>query len=177
MGATQVQKARAERLNKKPGRPYFRIIRGASSSERSGDKEPLLGNSARHRTSAERALFRSFPPPPLDGPIHANRFADSRESFQGSRTEPLLAHRVLDRLNHMKIEVFLRIDSHESIRANRTDSRCESPGHLSSPRKEARKLEKKSPRHRPGVPGTPGGTTRGPSAGVPGIPCCLLWKN
>ena len=30
----------------------------------------------------------------------------------------------------MKIRVFLRIDSRESILASRTDSRCESPGHL-----------------------------------------------
>ena len=87
----------------------------------------------------------------LDGPIRVNRFADSRESpdsresFQGSRTEPLLcesrfgglkmANRRLEairanRSNVMKIEVFLRIDSCESIRANRPDSRCESPGHL-----------------------------------------------
>ena len=37
-----------------------------------------------------------------------------------------------NRLNIMKIGVFfLRIDSRESIQANRPDSRCESPGHLS----------------------------------------------
>ena len=88
----------------------------------------------------------------LDGPIRADRFADSRESldsresFQGSRTEPLFcesrfggqaigANRRVEairanRLHVMKIGVLLRIDSCESIRANRPDSRCESPGHL-----------------------------------------------
>ena len=64
----------------------------------------------------------------------------------GSRTEPLflrialwgpkIANRrfkaILANRSHMlKIGVFLRIDSRESIRANRPDSRCESPGHLS----------------------------------------------
>ena len=34
-------------------------------------------------------------------------------------------------LDRMKIGDFLRIDSRESIPANRPDSRCESPGHLS----------------------------------------------
>ena len=36
---------------------------------------------------------------------------------------------------------------------------------------------RKSPGHRPGVPGTPGGTNRGLPAGVPGISCYLLYKN
>ena len=35
-----------------------------------------------------------------------------------------------NRSHVMKIGVFLRIDSRESIRANRPDSRCESPVHL-----------------------------------------------
>ena len=33
---------------------------------------------------------------------------------------------------------------------------------------------RKIPGHRPGVPGTPGGTNRGLPAGVPEISCCLL---
>ena len=37
-----------------------------------------------------------------------------------------------NRSHVMKIAGFLRIDSCESIRANRPDSRCESPGHLGS---------------------------------------------
>ena len=91
----------------------------------------------------------------LDGPIRANRFADSRESpdsresFQGSQTEPsflrialrgakkIANHRFeairANRLHVMNIVFFfLRIDSRESIGANRPDSRCESPGHLGS---------------------------------------------
>ena len=78
------------------------------------------------------------------------RWPDSRESFQGSRTEPPFVRialrgvkRILDvnrkseairanRSHRMKIEIFLRIDSRELIRANRPDSRCESPGHLSA---------------------------------------------
>ena len=70
---------------------------------------------------------------------------DSRESFQGSRTEPLfceshvrglkIANRRFEAIRanppHVtKIGVFLRIDSRESIHANRRDSRCESPGRL-----------------------------------------------
>ena len=91
-----------------------------------------------------------------DGPIGANRFADSRESpesresFQGSRTEPLflriapwrakhfITNRRFDAIRANRSHVikiglafFLRIDFHESIRANRPDSHCESPGHLS----------------------------------------------
>ena len=72
----------------------------------------------------------------LDGLIRASRFADSRElvdsreSFQGSRAEPLLLRIALrgakngesqvwgdsraNRLKHMKIGPFLRIDSRES---------------------------------------------------------------
>ena len=78
--------------------------------------------------------------PGLDGPIHANRFADSRESLdfresrEASRTEPLFceshfgALRLVNRrfeairanrLDVMKMGSFLRIDSRESIRANR----------------------------------------------------------
>ena len=34
-------------------------------------------------------------------------------------------------LERYELGIFLRIDSRESIRANRPDSRCESPGHLS----------------------------------------------
>ena len=34
------------------------------------------------------------------------------------------------RSHAMKIGVFMRLASHESIHANRRDSRCESPGHL-----------------------------------------------
>ena len=89
----------------------------------------------------------------LGGPIRANRFADSRESpdsresSRGSRTEPLscesrfgglkIANRSFEavranRWHVMKIGVFLRIDSCGSIHANRPDSRCESPGHLSA---------------------------------------------
>ena len=88
----------------------------------------------------------------LDGPIRANRFADSRESpdsresSRGSRSEPLfcksrfrglkIANRSFEairanRWHVMKIVFFLRIDSCESIRASRPNSRCESPGHLS----------------------------------------------
>ena len=87
----------------------------------------------------------------LDGPIRANRFADSRgspdsrESFRVS--EPLFWESRFGRLNiakrrfeairanrsHiMQIGGFHRIDSRESIRANRPDSPCESPGQLSS---------------------------------------------
>ena len=87
----------------------------------------------------------------LDGPIRANRFADSRElpdsreSFQGSQTEPLFCesrfgglktanHRFkairANRSHVLKTGVFLRIDSRESIHANRPGSRCESPGRL-----------------------------------------------
>ena len=86
--------------------------------------------------------------------IRANRFADSRESpdsreaSQRSRTEPLfcescfgglkIANRGFEairanRSQVMKMGAFLRIDSRESIRANRPDSCCESPGHLSFP--------------------------------------------
>ena len=36
----------------------------------------------------------------------------------------------MNRSHVIKIGFFLRINSHESIRANRPDSRCESPGHL-----------------------------------------------
>ena len=67
---------------------------------------------------------------------------DSRESFQGCRTEPLfcesgfgglkIANRGFEairanRSNVMKIGIFLR----GSIRANRPGSRCDSRGHLS----------------------------------------------
>ena len=73
----------------------------------------------------------------LDGPIRANRFADSRESpdsresFRGSRIEPLFCESHFERLkianrrfeairanrSHiMKIGGFLRIDSRESPR-------------------------------------------------------------
>ena len=83
----------------------------------------------------------------------ANRFADSHESpdcrelFQGSRTEPLLCKSGFrglksanprfeairaNRSQAMKTRVLLNVDSLESIRANRPDSRCESPDHLSS---------------------------------------------
>ena len=86
-------------------------------------------------------LTLTHPPPPfkLDGPIRANRFADSRESpdscesFQGSQTEPHLLRiafpggglRIANRYNRrfeviranrpdmMKVWVFLRIDSRE----------------------------------------------------------------
>ena len=86
----------------------------------------------------------------LDGPIRANRFADSRESpdsresFQGSRTEPLFgksrfgALKIANRrfearesLARYEYRGFLRIDSCESIRASCPDSRCESSSHLS----------------------------------------------
>ena len=68
----------------------------------------------------------------LDGPVRANRFADSRESFRGSRPEPLLLRMELggggglkianrkfeairaNRSHVMKIGVVLRIDSRES---------------------------------------------------------------
>ena len=87
----------------------------------------------------------------LDDPIRVNRFGDScespdsRKSFQGSRTEPLfceshfgglkIANRRSEaiRANRSHIVntgVFLRINSRESIRANRPDLRCESRGHL-----------------------------------------------
>ena len=89
-------------------------------------------------------------------PIRANRFADSRasldsrDSFQGSRTEPRfcesrfggakVANRRFQAIRANRSHVmktgfylfFLRIGSRESIHANRPDSRCESPGHLSS---------------------------------------------
>ena len=42
-----------------------------------------------------------------------------------------------NRSNVMKIGVFLRIDSRDSVPANRPASRCESPGHLSSPTKHS----------------------------------------
>ena len=76
------------------------------------------------------------------------RLPDSCESFPGSRTEPLffcesrfgvggakIANRRFEairanRSHLMKIDVSLRIDLRESMRANRTDSRCELPGHL-----------------------------------------------
>ena len=71
---------------------------------------------------------------------------DSRESFQGSRTEPLFCESRFgglkivnrrfeairaNRSHVMKVEAFLRIDLRESIRTNRLDSRCESQRHLS----------------------------------------------
>ena len=95
------------------------------------------------------------PPIYLDGPIRANRFADSRESlasresFRGSRTEPLFCESRFggpqianlrfeairaNRSHVVKIGFFFRIDLRESIQANRPDSRCESPGHLSRQR-------------------------------------------
>ena len=64
---------------------------------------PGTPKDRRGHSKTGKALFN------LDGPIRVNRFADSRESldsresFQGSRTD----------------------------RANRPDSRCESPCHLS----------------------------------------------
>ena len=50
----------------------------------------------------------------LDGPIHANRFADSRESSRGSRTEPLF---------HESRFGALKVANHgfEVIRANRSN--------------------------------------------------------
>ena len=84
----------------------------------------------------------------LDGPTRANRFADSREwpdsreSFQGSRTEwtasggLTIANRKFEairanRSHIMKIFFSQRVDSQKKNRANRPDSPCESPGHLS----------------------------------------------
>ena len=106
-----------------------------------------------------REFRNSRKSPDLDGPIRANRFADSRESpdsresFQDSRTEPFFCesrfggggggpkttNRRFEAIRAncsrvMKIVVFfffLRINSRESSHANRPDSRCESPGHLS----------------------------------------------
>ena len=90
---------------------------------------PSLGNS---RKSQKSSLISN-----LDGPIRANQFADSRESpdsresFQGSRTEPLFANRasggrgggglkiaIRANCSHvMKVGVFfLRTDSRESPR-------------------------------------------------------------
>ena len=89
----------------------------------------------------------------LDGPIRANRFADSRESLdsceslQGSQTEPPFLRITLrggrlkiakisfeairsKRSTVMKKGISLRIDSRESIRATRPESRCEPQGHL-----------------------------------------------
>ena len=45
--------------------------------------------------------------------------------------EAIRAKFAANRLHVMKIGFCLRIDSRESIYANRPDSRCESPGHLS----------------------------------------------
>ena len=62
------------------------------------------------------------------------------------------------------------------VRLASSNLRCQVAQGLSSGEKRAHKLKKKekSPGHRPGVPGTPGGTNRGPPAGVPKIPCSLL---
>ena len=68
----------------------------------------------RHFRQTARRLFRH-----LDGPIRANRFADShespgsRESFQGSRTEPLFSE---SRFGGPKIAN----RRFEAIRANRS---------------------------------------------------------
>ena len=59
-------------------------------------------------------------------PFFANRASGA--TIANHRFEVIRANR----MHVMKIGVFLRIDSCESIRASRTDSRCESPGHLSS---------------------------------------------
>ena len=74
--------------------------------------------------------------------------SDSRESFQGSQTEPLFLRIALRGAKNyelqvwgnshesreiMEIAVFLQIDSREWIHANRPDSLCESPpGNLST---------------------------------------------
>ena len=65
---------------------------------------------------------------------------DSCESPEGSRTEPLLCKsRFTKQLRITGLKWFVRIArtlwqfvSRESIRANRPDSRCESPGHPST---------------------------------------------
>ena len=77
----------------------------------------------------------------LDGPIRANQFADSHESLEGSRTEPLLLRIAFWDTQHCESQVLrkryenslffiMQIDCRESIRANRPDSCCESAGHL-----------------------------------------------
>ena len=64
-------------------------------------------------------------------PFFANRASEglkiANRRFEATRA---------NRSHVMKIGIFLRIDSRESIRANCPDSRCELPGHLSSCKKE-----------------------------------------
>ena len=89
---------------------------------------------------------------PQNGPMRTNLRIDSRESpdsrksFQGSRTEPLfcesrygglkIANRRFEAIRVNRAHVTAHYENKgclcESIRANRPDSRCESPGHLSS---------------------------------------------
>ena len=88
------------------------------------------------KPSVKGCKWLGWPCPNLDGPIRANRFADSRESldshesFQGSRTEPFFLRIALRRAKIFESqvggdsfeslaryeEVFLRIDSRESPR-------------------------------------------------------------
>ena len=71
-------------------------------------------------------LANRFRVPELN-PFFANR-ASGGLKIANRRFEAIRANRS----NIMKIGVSLRIDLRESIRANRPDSRCESPGHLST---------------------------------------------
>ena len=66
--------------------------------------------------------FRALEPEPL---FCESRFGGAK--IANRRFEAIRANR-----SHvLKIGLFLRIDLRESIRTNRPDSRCESPGHLS----------------------------------------------
>ena len=81
----------------------------------------------------------------IDSQIRANRLILAN-CFRVPEPNPFFANRALwglkianrrfeairvNRSRVLKMGVFLRIDSRESICANRPDSRCESPGHLS----------------------------------------------
>ena len=64
--------------------------------------------------------------------ILANRFrVPELNPFFANRASGGYKWRIAGLRRHiMKIGIFLRMHSHELIRANRPDLRCESPGHL-----------------------------------------------
>ena len=82
----------------------------------------------------------------IDSQIRANRLILANR-FRDPELNPFFANRAsgglkianrrfeaigANRSHVMKIRIFLRIHSRQSIHANRPDSRCESPGHLRS---------------------------------------------
>ena len=80
-----------------------------------------------------------YPPPPQNEEFYGHRFSCRKNAFfpgvhkiGAAISGPRIADTNFMDTRIFLIGVFLRIDSCESIRANRPDSRCESPGHLRS---------------------------------------------